>query len=238
MTTGTSRRRANSSASWLAISPAPTTPTLVTVAGQRLVRRAGRPLGPPLHQVEGVQAGAQLLAHDQVGERLVLGGECRRRGRRSLAAAISSSARYGAGRRAVQPCWSASSRPRATAASQAVASVDLRARRPSISPVTTRPAQRSDSLQEVGRLEQRVGDAELDGLRPARASGSGSAGSRRSTVTRVVGADQVRQQLGAAPAGTRPRKHLGQRERRHAARTGSGSGSAARARGRRPAPRR
>ena len=54
-------RRANSSASWLAIRPAPTMPTLVTGAGQALVRRAGRPLGPPLHQVEGVQAAAQLL---------------------------------------------------------------------------------------------------------------------------------------------------------------------------------
>ena len=44
-------------------------------AGQRLVRRTGRALGPLVHQVEGVEAAAQLLAHDQVGERLVLGRE-------------------------------------------------------------------------------------------------------------------------------------------------------------------
>ena len=38
-------------------------------AGQRLVRRAGRPLAALLHQVEGVDAAAHLAAHDQVGER-------------------------------------------------------------------------------------------------------------------------------------------------------------------------
>ena len=74
-TTGTSSRRANSRASWPAIRPAPTTPTFDDRPGQRLVRRAGRALGPLVHQVERVEAAAQLLAHDQVGERLVLGRE-------------------------------------------------------------------------------------------------------------------------------------------------------------------
>ena len=94
-------------------------------AGQRLVRGAGRPLGPLLHQVEGVEAGAQLVAHDQVGERLVLGGEAvvavavlrRRRCR--------SSARYGAGRGAVH-LGVGDGRGRARrAASQRLAAVDL-----------------------------------------------------------------------------------------------------------------
>ena len=48
---------------------------------ERLVGRAGRPLGAMLHEVEGVQAGAQLVGHDQVGERLVLGREALVEGR-------------------------------------------------------------------------------------------------------------------------------------------------------------
>ena len=56
------------------------------------VRGAGGLAGPLPHQVEGVQAGPQLRAHDQVGQRLVLGGEPPARSA-VLAAAISSSAR-------------------------------------------------------------------------------------------------------------------------------------------------
>jgi hypothetical protein len=44
-------------------------------AGQRLVRRTGRALGALLHEVEGVEPGAQLITHDEVTERGVLGGE-------------------------------------------------------------------------------------------------------------------------------------------------------------------
>ena len=85
---------------------------------------AGR-LARLLHQVEGVEAAAQLLAHDQVGERLVLGREAARSRSPSFAAAISSSARYGAG---AAPCTLTSAKPlpRATAASQRLAAVDLR----------------------------------------------------------------------------------------------------------------
>jgi hypothetical protein len=43
--------------------------------GQRPVRRAGRPAGALLHEIERVQPGAQLVAEDQVGQRLVLGRE-------------------------------------------------------------------------------------------------------------------------------------------------------------------
>ena len=77
MTTGTCRRRTNSSANWLAIRPAPITPTLVTFLRERLVGRAGRALGALLHEVEGVDARAELVARDQVGERLVLGARTR-----------------------------------------------------------------------------------------------------------------------------------------------------------------
>jgi hypothetical protein len=45
------------------------------LAGQGPVRRTGRALGALLHQVEGIEAGAQLVAHEQVGQRGVLGGE-------------------------------------------------------------------------------------------------------------------------------------------------------------------
>ena len=62
-------------------------------ARQGLVRGAGRALGALLHQVEGVDAGAQFAAHDQVGERLVLGVEALLRRSPFLAAAMMSSAR-------------------------------------------------------------------------------------------------------------------------------------------------
>lgn len=44
-------------------------------AGERLVGGAGRSLRALLHEVEGVQPGAQLVTHEQVGQGLVLGGE-------------------------------------------------------------------------------------------------------------------------------------------------------------------
>ena len=110
--------RANSSASWLAISPAPTTPTLVTGRARDLSGHAGRPLGAPLHQVEGVEPGAQLVAHDQVGERLVLGGEALvvRRGAGELDQLERA---VGRRRRAVHLACPRCPWPRASAASQA-----------------------------------------------------------------------------------------------------------------------
>ena len=53
------------------------------------------------------------------------------------------------------------------------------------------------------------------------------------TVTAFVGADQVRQQVGAAPAGDQAEEDLGQGERRRAVHRRCGSRSAARPRGRR-----
>ena len=75
ITTGTSSRRTKSRASWVAISPAPTMPTLLTGRASALVRCPRRAARPLLHQVERVEAGPQLGTHDQVGERLVLGRE-------------------------------------------------------------------------------------------------------------------------------------------------------------------
>ena len=77
---------------------------------ERPVGRAGGLLATG-DQPERVHAGPHLVAHDQVGERLVLGRE--RVGRsRSRAAATRSSARPGAGR---DPATTASSRCRAAA---------------------------------------------------------------------------------------------------------------------------
>ena len=45
------------------------------LAGEGLVGSAGRALGALLHEVERVEPGAQLVGHEQVGQRLVLGGE-------------------------------------------------------------------------------------------------------------------------------------------------------------------
>ena len=76
-----------------------------------------------------------------------------------------------------------------------------------------RPGQRL--LEEVGRLEQHVGDAEVEGL----------LGPEHAVLVqrvldddrdRLVGADQVGQQLGAAPARDQAEEHLGERDRRHA----------------------
>ena len=50
-------------------------PDLGDGAGECLVRRTRGLPGPPLHEVERVQPGPQLVGHDEVGERLVLGGE-------------------------------------------------------------------------------------------------------------------------------------------------------------------
>ncbi|OPZ49043.1 MAG: hypothetical protein BWY91_03129 [bacterium ADurb.BinA028] len=44
-------------------------------AGERAVGSPGRALCALLHQVEGIEAGAQFVAHEKVGQRLVLGGE-------------------------------------------------------------------------------------------------------------------------------------------------------------------
>ena len=235
MTTGTSSRCAKSIASCDAISPAPTTPTLVTVAGERLVGRAGGPLGAALDEVEGVEPGPELLAHGQLEERLALGrdpvvvgrGAARARSARSPGTAPALP-RAPACRRCPWPrasAWSQAS-PRSTSG-----------RSTTVSPRTTAEAHSSDSLEEVGGLEQHVGDAQVEGL----------LGLEHAVLVHrvldddrdgLVGADQVGQQLAAAPAGDQAEEDLGEGDGRRRRPTGCGSGSAARARGRRPSRRR
>ena len=175
--------------------------------GQPGLRRAGRLLGPPLHQVEGVQAGAQLLAHDQVGQALVLAGVGGRPGRRSWPAAISSSARYGAG-----------AAPEVFGVGELPAALDGRV--PGLAPVDLRPVDGDltghDPAgpvervgQEVGAVEQGVGDAELRDLRTDQhlVLAQGVLDDHRDGV---LGSDQVGQQVGAAPTGQQTEEALRQ----------------------------
>ena len=126
--------------------------------------------------------------------------------------------RRAAARRAVVP---GEPRPRPT-----LAAVDLGPRSTVTSPRSTRGRPRQRLLQEVGRLEA------CTSAMPS--SCAWRALSIRFWVQRVlddhrdraVGADQVRQQLGAAPAGDQAEEDLGQRERGRAPRRPSGSGSA------------
>ncbi len=171
------RRCTNSSASWLAISPAPTTPTLVTGRASVL---SGAPAGrlarcctrsneysPARSSSPMMRSASASSSAAKPSSRVAV-----------LAAAIRSSARYGAG---AAPCSLASTsgaalrrrrRPRPRRGRP-------RARSTATSPVSDvrGPAQRL--LEEVGRLEQRVGDARGP-ARPGRLehAGSGSAGSR------------------------------------------------------------
>ncbi len=144
----------------------------------------------------------------------------------------------GRGGGAVQLAVDEASGPSATASSHASPrSTSGRCdRRPRRCSDAGRPAQRL--LQEVGRLEHRVGDAELERL---------AALEHAVLVERVLDDDleraspapiRLRQQVRAAPAGHQAEEALGQRERRARRRRSSGRCSAARARRRRPSPRR
>ncbi len=74
----------------------------MTARAGHLSGTPGGLLGAALHQVEGVEAGAQLVAHDEVGERVVLGRETGVAVAECWAFAMSSSARYASRRRAAQ----------------------------------------------------------------------------------------------------------------------------------------
>ncbi len=177
---------------------------------QRPVRRPRRPLGAALHQVEGVQPAAQLLTHHQVGQRLVLGGE-----------ALVPGAGAGPGHEVQGDVrrWRGAVQLRV---SHLAAAGDRRVpgRRvlPVVHPVDRNlaahhpggPAQRL--LQEVRRLEHRVGQTGGEGVRALE---------QGVVVQRVLhddrdGAprsDQVRQQVGAPPPGDQPEEALGQAHR-------------------------
>ncbi len=168
-------------------------------------------LARPLHEVEGVDAGAELLAHDQVAERVVLRGEAlglRRRPRRRDQ--VERTVRRG--------CGPVQLRVGDRAASGhgcfpgLLVTVDLRAYDGDLAAKHLgRPPQRL--LQEVRAVEDRVRDAELGDLRTLQ---------HTVLVERVlddhrdgfVRTDQVGQQPAAAPAGHQPEERLRQRNTR------------------------
>ena len=155
---------------------------------------------------------AQLVAHDQVGQRLVLGGEALRRRSPVLAGGDDAPAPGTAAGAA--PCTlrvgddAAARRPPASQASPRSTSGAAT----TISPLehAGRPGQRL--LQEVRGLEQRVGDAELEDLRALELP---------VLVERVLDDDgdrACRRRSGSAAAACRPSRGPG-RGRPRAART-------------------
>ena len=50
-------------------------PTPLTLRASELVGRSGGTLGALVHQIEGVQTGAELVGQEEIGKRLVLGRE-------------------------------------------------------------------------------------------------------------------------------------------------------------------
>ncbi len=220
ITTGTCRRRTNSSAIWAAIRPAPTTPTLVDRPGQRLIRGARGAPGAPLHQVERVQPGPQLLRQQQVGQGVVLGREALvagggprrrdqvdgqdRRGRGPVQLAVGQEP-GGADRLRPLLLGSGGGRVRTCRPLQGHRAVQHR----------RRPAQRL--LEEVGGLEHRVGDPEGERLGAADHLVLGE-GVLDDELERGGRADQPGQQVGTAPAGHQAERALGEGDHRHAGR--------------------
>ena len=183
--------------------------------GERAVRGADRTPGALLDQVERVQPGSQLVAHQQVGERVVLG---RGAGIEVSGARLSDQVQ----------------RPIGSAGTAVQAEIDAGSAGPDdAGPVVCRvavpghghlagddPGRPPQGLgQEVRIGEQHVDDAELGGLlRPQHAV----------LVQRIVDddldrrrrSDQPRQQLGAAPAGHEAEEHLRERDGGDAGREG------------------
>ncbi len=185
--------------------------------GQGLVRGTGRALGALLHQVEGVDARAQLAAHDEVGQRRVLGVE-----------AGLQVARLGGGDDVQRAVGGGSGAVHLGVRDEAalgdgrvpgLAAVDLVADDLGGAVQDVRGPQER-LLQEVRALEQRVGDAQVEDLLAAQLL---------VLVERVLddhrdralGADQVRQDGAAAPAGNQAEEDLGQREGRDGLRDGA-----------------
>ena len=209
-TTGTSSCRTNSSASCDAIRPAPTTPTLVTFRASDLSGAPAGPLGPLVHQVERVEGGPQLVAHQQVGQRVVLG---RRPGRERLVA----DARAGQVQQLDRPqrarggVAGAAGHDRPGAGDRVVpgAAVDLR-------PGDGAPRRRATPTAHSSDRSRKSAGSKSASAMPSFAA----FGRRRHLVLRQrvlddhrdggVDADQVRQQLGAAPAGDQAEEDLGE----------------------------
>ena len=234
--TGTPSRSATSTASWRAISPAPTRPTNVT--GSRLdVGHADRTLGALLHEVEGVERRGELGAQRQVGERLVLGGEARPPAALRERWPAASSARCGAGGTSLVRAGDELPR-RARCAASHSSSVGRRG-------ASTVMRAGDDGRGPGQRLLDEVGAARASRRRcRARTPAAGLSirlllsGFSMITVTALSGPTRFGQQRSAAPAGDQAEEHLGQGERRRRRPTRCGRCSAARPRGRRPCERR
>ena len=231
MTTGTSSRCANSSASWLAISPAPTMPTLVTGRASVL---SGAPTGRLARFCTRSKAYSPARSSSLMTRSASASSSAANASSRVAVLAPLEQVERAVRRRGVAvrlgvgdgPAPGHGSGPR-------LGRGRPRPARPRSAPVSTRAAQRERLLQEVGRLEQRVGEPELERLlglqlpvlvqRVVDDDGD-----------RAVGADQVGQQVGAAPAGDQPEEALGQAERRRTRATPCGRCSAAPPPGRHP----
>jgi len=177
--------------------------------GQCLVRCTGRMAGPLLHQVERIQPGPQLRAHQQVGEGLVLGGEpgvsvggpggfdqveCPvRRGRGAVQPGVDGGSTLGDG-----------GFPGVTAVDLGTPYGD------SAREHLRRPPQRP--LEKVGTTEHRVGDPSVEDLATVE-HGVLVEGVVHDDLDRSIRPDQVRQQVGAAPPGHHAEEHLGQGDR-------------------------
>ncbi len=192
-------------------------PTLVTGPGQRLVRSTGGTLGTLLHEVEGVERGEQLGGPRQRVEGVVLGREA------GVAVGVPGGGDEldglgGGGGAAPGPAGhdalGTSDRrvPR-------VATVDLGALDDDLTADDRgRPEQRL--LQEVGAVEDRVGQPELVRGLPAQ---------RLALVERVlddqgdrlVGTEEVRHEPGTAPARDQAEHDLGQADGRRGVHDGA-----------------
>ena len=186
-------------------------------ARESLVGSPGRTLGALLHQVEGVDAGAELVTRDEVGQGVILGGEARLpvgvlRGLDELEGLVggvgdaSDAAREGLLRDADgdiplrEPFDLA----------RLVLALDLGlARDHGVCP-------RDRILEEVGWREDRVGNAEVEGLLGAEHPVVLER-VRDDDLEGVLDTDQVGQQPRAAPTRDQSEEHLGQRERRRGA---------------------
>ncbi len=187
--------------------PAPTIPTEVTGWASF---GSGAPAGrlPLRDELERVDARAHLVGHDEVRQGLVLGREGLVLGR-------------GAGRG--QEVERAVGRgPRPVRRPRRAACAHRRRPRPTPGPGRARGARRpwcrarrrrssGSRLEEVGGLEQRVGQADLERLLGLeRLVG---ARTREDDVHGLLDADEARHDVRAAPAGDQAEAHLGERER-------------------------
>ena len=186
--------------------PGPHHTDLVHRTRQGLVRGADRALGPLLDEVERVQPRPEFVTHDEVGQRFVLGGEscvgigCLGRGHevhcanRGGCRAVQLRIETGAhGVHCLVP----------TVVAGDLGSIDDDLARHD----TGGPQQ--GPLDEVRGLEHRVRDAEVQNL-----LGLQHAVLRKGVcdddLERLLGADQVREEPRAAPAGHKAEEALGQ----------------------------